>query len=135
MAEIARRAPEVVGELRVPLVVARQARAQLAAMVRRGEIAYAYNARTEGEGRRREWVVNYVRVREPRPRTPRLVALVCALLAAPAGLAGAIYHARHVLLAGLGVVAGALLAAAAVIALINFTTRRGGGHCPGAWHR
>ncbi len=130
-AEIARRQQENVGELRVPLRQKHQGAATLRRMAERGEISYAFDARVE-DG---EWVVNYVRLREPRDPMPRMVALAAACLAVPAGLAGAIYHARHVILAALTVVGGGLVLAPIAMFVYTMMSRRGAGHCPGAWHR
>ncbi len=124
---------EQVGVMRGPKVRQRQMLAELRAMQLRGEIAYAFNLRQEPGG---VVAVSYVRLREPRLRTPYYVTAFCVVTGALAGLGGMVYHARHVIaalavliLAGFGVLALVWLLAAIVRAAGS------AGHCPGAWHR
>lgn len=124
------------GELRVDATRIHLAKAQLAAMQQRGEIAYAFNPRFEGGGRQREWVVNYVRLAEPRAQMPRRAVIVAGILTPVVTLAAMIYHARHVIAtAAVGV--AAVLALVAVLAILAKACSRSasGGHCPGPWHK
>ncbi len=132
MSELQFRQAELIDTWTVPKIHKPRLLAELAAMQRRGEIAYAFNL-TEKAGL---VSVSFVRTREARSRTPRYVTVFCVVTGALAGLGGMIYHARHVIAATLGL---ALAAAGVVFLLWLLATivRAAGsaGHCPGAWHR
>ena len=115
-------------EMRCPAVKQQEARARLAVMQRRGEIrsARAYTDRDTGE-----YVVEYVRLREPRSKAPLYVAAVTVPLAAIAGIGIMLWHARYVILQGvLGVTIAVLLMAAAG-RLAGHRPTCVGLHCPG----
>ncbi len=129
---------ENIGQLGGPYRHRHRVLAELAVMQRRGEIAYAFSPRIERnkQGVPLRYVVSFVRLRKPRPRTPRYVGIFCAATGALAGLGGMIYHARHVIAGFIGLA----LAAAGVVFLLWLLAaivRAAGstGHCPGAWHR
>lgn len=135
---------EIVGELRAPLAEAQRVRSQLKEMQQRGEIAYAYGARvvhhdaTKTSPAHDEYVVRYVRLKNPPAKTPRRVAIALAAFGAPTAIGAMIYHARHVFLAAgqlALLIALAAAGVAAVVMVLRFIFGGGDGHCPGAWHR
>ncbi len=116
---------ERVGELCVPAGQEVQGRAELAAMQRRGEIECAFDARHELRDGKRVYVVNYVRLREPRSRAPLYAMGGTAFLAGVGAIGWLLYESRWVLLS--------LLAAGVVVALIAWLASRSatGGTCSG----
>ncbi len=126
-------AGEQVCQVSGPLAHRHRLLAELAAMQRRGEIKYAFNAVEDRAAK--TFSVSYVKLREPRSRTPLYVTAFCAVTGALAGLGGMIYHARHVFAAAFELALGAV-GLAALIWLVTTVVRAGSaGHCPGAWHR
>lgn len=67
-----------------------------------------------------QWVARYVRLREPRPKAPLYVTGFALGMGAVAGVAAMLWHARYVILYGLG----ALAALAILIGLIGFVSAR-----------
>jgi hypothetical protein len=125
--------PEEVGVMRGPKRFQHLMLAELRAMQLRGEIAYAFNLRQEPGD---VVAVSYVKLREPRSRTPRYVGIFCAVTGALAGLGGMVYHSRHVIAAMAMVIMGGF-ALLVLLWLLAAIVRAAGsaGHCPGAWHR
>jgi hypothetical protein len=117
-----------------PLAHRHRLLAELAAMQRRGEISYAFNAVEDRAAK--TFSVSYVKLREPRSRTPLYITAFCAATGTLVGLGGMVYHARHVFAAAAELALGAV-GLAALVWLVTTIVRAAGsaGHCPGAWHR
>lgn len=139
--EMARRAPEAVfavesprqrgGEtvcvMRGPAVKQQEMRAKLAQMVRRGELKEAFNARIEGG----QYVVEYIRLREPAPRGLRIGSIVVSILGGLAGLGWLIWESRYVIAAALGVALAAVCLYVIIMSALHVAGRCPGHHCPG----
>lgn len=117
------------GEIRCSPAKQQQARAQLRVMQKRGEIAYAYGAHIDKATG--EYVVSYVRIREPRSRAPLYVAAVTVPMATVAGIGIMLWHARYVILAAVGIVAGVLFLAGLANLLRGHRVTCPGLHCEG----
>lgn len=115
-------------EMRCPAVKQQEARARLAVMQRRGEIrsARAYTDRDTGE-----YVVEFVRLREPRSKAPLYVAAVTVPLAAITGIGIMLWHARYVIMYGVLGVAALVFLLAAAGRLAGHRPTCVGLHCPG----
>lgn len=111
---------EPLSEMRCPAVKQQEARARLAVMQRRGEIrsARAYTDMATGE-----YVVEFVRLREPRSQAPLYVAAVTVPLAAITGIGIMLWHARYVIL--FGVLIAVVLAVA--ISVVGYAAARRSG--------
>jgi len=124
---VRRRGQEQICEMRGPAVKQQEARARLARMMRRGELAEAFNARIENG----QYVVEYIRLRDPAPRGPRIGAIVGGVLAGLAGLGWLIWESRYVIAAALGIALGAACLYVIVMSVLHVVGRCPGHHCPG----
>lgn len=131
MSEIQRPAPLLTGELRAPYLQKHRVLAELARMQKAGEIAFAHNPRRDGN----DYVVDFVRLREPRAKLPRYAAIAAAILTPGVAVGMMLYHARYVIGAFFLTALLAAGAFAALAAALESSRRRRSGHCPGAWHR
>lgn len=120
-------------EIRAPYAAKHQVHAELAMMVRRGEIAYAFNARRDGA----EYVVNFIRLTDPPSRTRWYVGAPLAALGGIITVGAMLYNARHVIADALLIGLGVALAACAISAVVAIASSVGGSssHCPGAFHK
>ncbi len=100
--------------------------AQLRKMVERGEIESCSPIQLVriGPGQM-EWQAQYIRIREPRAKTPWYAAAFASAMGAVVGVGALLYYSRWVLLAAAGGIA-ALTIIAVVIA--NLSGGEGGNH-------